>query len=920
MLKSFSMDDEKIAKTKTSMKITDNQSVSWKTVKGTILNYIRHHIASAIPNAKKILSEIENKYSLSGQNQSDLFKYKNSVSGLINKITGKSQDWPSSSVFSYRKGNRVILITLAGIIEYDVTDIKETPDGNVYITPSKAHLFNGSEIELTICPVIQKDQQILSGKDLEERNFTCKDIGFFPAVPQHTKINDIDDIKELTTYEITNKDINNGNKCYLSINSKDGISISNLEDGNLFHGSLTYNNENKINNENIEICDGDFANFMPYGNIRVGYREIDGSKNNQLFEADGCGGWYNDNLSSVNMNYIVNDFINTMANADAINEDRISEVSDQLRLLLCTYNKTNIGENEYDNETGERYFTINTLSAKDGYYHTQTLFNGKHIDQIINFDEDGNYLIAHKNLKRNASNDVYEVQLSNGNLFVGTLKFSDETGNVYFMDGKFLNRDGQVVDNKKQISLQEASSLLFSSGRNVNEDDLRDFELSDRFIIEKGENGYNFTTVGTSFENTVKNDKISKDYLPSLEYIDRQIFDVEEFIKGEMQLLNNQPQYPYDKFIKQIKTKGFSKTLIKAIRKATKELYRQTKENTYVLNDGEKLTKERLSAFYSQLSQWQYLYNMRCKKYELDGKDNTREKENITDDSTNVETQAKNVETEAKNENDTKKAEDQRNDKQEEDKISNNSVKDENEENDSKLKSENNLLNQQSNDAKINHERYPKILNNNDLRAILKDPEAEQLASESVENNAIFSNIMKNVVNTEDDKINLFLKTCKLLHESRGGICEDGKKILILSQEEYENFMKLNNRLTYSMLEARNKELYNTAQSYHIEITSGHNDIKEDFNKAMQFALSGEEQLNMALHAKNCQLFDVLDKNGEIKRCCNDILYERDINGESLSNKYSGYYNEYEDKNSLNTNSNLSINSLSGEEMNSSII
>ena len=96
--------------------------------------------------------------------------------------------------------------------------------------------------------------------------------------------------------------------------------------------------------------------------------------------------------------------------------------------------------------------------------------------------------------------------------------------------------------------------------------------------------------------------------------------------------------------------------------------------------------------------------------------------------------------------------------------------------------------------------------------------------------------------------------------------------------------------------------------------------IKDDFNKSMRFALSNEERLNKALHAKNCKLFDELDKTGEIKRCCNDILYERDVDDENINKKYSGYYNAYENKDSLNEASSFNLNAAPYNMVDSSII
>ena len=249
------MNDEAIAKNKTSMKIKDGQLVSWGTVKGTILNYIKKYLASSIPNTKSILTKLENEYSLSGQNQSDVFQYRNSVSGLINKISGKAQDWPSSSVFSYIKGNKVTLITLAGVIEYDKNDVKQTPSGEAYINNAKAHFFNGADVNISICPSIDSD---LTYEQLENGDFNGDDIRLFPSIPENVQIDDINDIKDTTTYEVSYKDSNNSNQCYyLSLNSRDGISVSNLSDNNIVSGVLSYKN-NVATNQKIEVCSGKF--------------------------------------------------------------------------------------------------------------------------------------------------------------------------------------------------------------------------------------------------------------------------------------------------------------------------------------------------------------------------------------------------------------------------------------------------------------------------------------------------------------------------------------------------------------------------------------------------------------------------------------------------------------------------------------
>ena len=908
------MSDTQIARNKPSMQITDGELVSWGTVKGTILNYLRRYIAGASPNAYKMLSKIENEYSLSGQHQSDLFQYKNNVSGLINYITRKSEDWPSSSVFSYIKGNKVVLITLAGVIEYDKNDIKKTKDGDVYINNAKAHFFNGTEANVSICPKMKDNEQILTYEDIEECNFTCNDISLFPAISTHTKVISIDDITRTTTYEIMNKNLNNGHKCWLSINSNDGIPFSNLDDDNVVPGSLSYDNERL--KENIEVCNGNFANFMPYKQTSVIYHEIDGDKNSQVFTSDGCCGICKEDSSSMNANYIVNNFVNLMSDNYSMDDARISEVGEKFRLMIHNINQANIAENEHDNKTGERYVIINTTSPMtDGYCHSQVLFNGKYVDQIINYDENGNYLIATKNLKNNTSNDVYEVQLGNGELFVGKLKFNDEVGEVYFMEGKFINRDGKVLDNKKQISLQEASSLSFDNARSINDNDIKEFASSDRILIEEGENGYDFTIIGTSFENTIKNNKKYSEYLPSLDYIDKQIYDVEEFIKSEMQALSNHPQRTYDEYIKEINAKGFSESLIKKIRKATKELYTKTKTNTYTLSDGKKITNNRLSAFYSQLSQWQYLHRMRNKKKEISDDDvNENKTENINDEEKNNNNSQKQHPDEINEKSDTQ------HEKQDETKTNDTKQEQQTEMENTPSPINKNLLTQQQSNNN-NTVRYPEILNHKDLTAILNDPEANELSGLDENNKAIFSQITNNVKQAEDEKIKSFIQVCKILHESRGELCDkNGAKILPLSQAEYEQFMHLNNLLTTSFKKARDPKLPKLLQSYHIEIIDEYNDIKDDFNKAMNFGLSAEHTISNALHTQNCELFDNLDKNGEIKQCCNDILFERDVNGEDIKANSAGYYNEFEEQDSLNTNASLYLPSTMCESIDCNII
>ena len=908
------MNDTQKARTKSSMQITDGELVSWGTVKGTILNYIRRYIAGASPNAYKLLSKIENEYSLSGENQSGLFKYKNNVSGIINYITRKSEDWPSSSIFSYTNGNKIILITLTGIIEYDKNDIKNTKDGNVYINNAKVHFFNGTEANVSICPKMKDGEQILTHEDIEKCNFTCNDINLFPAISTHTKITSIDDITSTTTYEIMNKNLNNGHKCWLSINSNDGIPFSNLNDNNVVYGSLSYHNE-KLK-KNTEVFNGNFANFIPHEQMSVVYHEIDGNKNSQVFTSDGCCGICKEDLSSVNTNYIVNNFACLMSDNNDVDDARISEICEKFRSTIYNINKANIEENEHDDETGERYAMMNTISPMtDGHCHSQVLFNGKYVDQIINYDNNGNYLIATKNLKNNTSDNVYEVQLSSGKLFLGKLKFNDEEGEVCFMEGKFINRDGKVLDNKKQISLQEASSLSFDDARSINDNDINDFASSNRILIEKGENGYDFTIIGTSFENTIKNEKTYSEYLPSLEYIDKQIYDVEEFIKSEMQALSNHPQRTYDEYIKEINAKGFSESLIKKIRKATKELYAETKTNTYTLSDGKKITNNRLSAFYSQLSQWQYLHRMRNKKKEISDDDvNKNKTENINDEEKNNNNSQKQHPDEINEKSDTQ------HEKQDETKTNDTKQEQQTEIENTPSPINKNLLTQkQSNNS--NTTRYPEILNHKDLTAILKDQEANDLSEADENNTVIFSQITNNVKQAEDEKIQSFIQVCKILHSSRGEQHDNsGNKILPLSQAEYEQFMHLNNLLTTSFKKARDPELSKLVQSYHIEIIDDYNDIKDDFNKAMNFGLSAEQTINNALHAKNCELFDNLDKHGEVKQCCNDILFERDVNGEDIKANSAGYYNEFEEQDSLNTNASLHLPSTTYESIDSGII
>ena len=177
--------------------------------------------------------------------------------------------------------------------------------------------------------------------------------------------------------------------------------------------------------------------------------------------------------------------------------------------------------------------------------------------------------------------------------------------------------------------------------------------------------------------------------------------------------------------VQQIKNDGFSKKLIKDIRQATKNLYTKTKERSYVLSDGKKLTKARLSAFYSQLSQWQYLHDIMNKKQSLNGdvkKDNKQVRTGAIVDNNDDEVDEQ-LQLEAKNNKEDSKAIDTKK---------------------TLAKPNNkNLLKHTQNSNNINDNGYPKILNHNDLTAILKDPEADQLASESAENKAIFSNIMK---------------------------------------------------------------------------------------------------------------------------------------------------------------------------------
>ena len=172
----------------------------------------------------------------------------------------------------------------------------------------------------------------------------------------------------------------------------------------------------------------------------------------------------------------------------------------------------------------------------------------------------------------------------------------------------------------------------------------------------------------------------------------------------------------------------------------------------------------------------------------------------------------------------------------------------------------------------------------------------------------------------QNSKIDIFLKFCQLLHKSRGKIDKNGAKILPLSQAEYDSFRELNYRLTNTMDDSKDPHLCSLLREYHVDIYDEYDDIKDDFNKAMEFALSGEKQINTALHAQNCKLFDTLDKTGDIKRSCNDILYNRDINGGNINKKYSEHYNAYENQDSLNEASSFNLEAAPYNMVDSSII
>ena len=114
------------------MEISNNSQVSWLETKKKILEAVKEIKPELYHYTNEELDRIEKENNLSGKDQSTYLTYYNNVSGIWHAISrgwGSNQNnsnidrWPESSCFTMKLGDKIIIITLGGIIEYNLSDI-----------------------------------------------------------------------------------------------------------------------------------------------------------------------------------------------------------------------------------------------------------------------------------------------------------------------------------------------------------------------------------------------------------------------------------------------------------------------------------------------------------------------------------------------------------------------------------------------------------------------------------------------------------------------------------------------------------------------------------------------------------------------------------------------------------------------------
>ncbi len=599
----------------TQMEISSGSRVSWLNAKDKILHSIKERQPSLYINALKVLDQIEREYNLSGTNQSTELSYYNNVSGIfhaidrtINPFSNSSTEidrWPDSSMFVLKIQNKIVLVGLGGVIEYDEKDIKQysnANNNNCYVNNAKVTFFNGSKLP----------QATLHSKNGEANasfflnpSFNNDDLEILPSLGESYGDNSYSEFKNNLSYDFTaiNYKENGENKTSrygseYTIKFPKGSSKLDLSLMNGLNEAEIYRREKENGKYKLtKIYTGTTRNLVPDGNGTIYRPSINGHEYNSNVIANGTNinsfvGMANEQTEAK----ILEDYSALITNLNYDNQqkaDKIDNFSKFLSLLRADF-KPIVNPFIIDNY-GDKIFGIT--------YKEQ-----------IEVNENGRFCFILSNESTDTANSAQEVIFDDGSIFIGKCIKGNE-GQVKFITGTFF-KNGKKKTITDLTMEQLLNTTIDKNSEKITDKDLELFKNTNRLKIVKEGNNYKTVFISKDLTASIEEGILNQDYTPSQEYLDSLLVASKDFCISMLYQLSSGDN-EFKVFAEEIKNNHFSEELKEQIVQHIINLYNSAKNNSFERknNTNNKFTFADITNLYHGIENLSYLVNIYEAKY-----------------------------------------------------------------------------------------------------------------------------------------------------------------------------------------------------------------------------------------------------------------------------------------------------------------
>ena len=586
------------------MEISNNSQVSWLKVKEKILAAVKEIKPELLYSTNEELERIEKENSLSGKDQSTYFTYYNDVSGFwhafsrgwLSKENNSDIDkWSESSCFTMKTGNKVIIITLGGIIEYDLSDITkyEGENEDYYVNNAKVNFFNGIT---SVMSLHSNKDGVVNESFWANPRFNNNEFRLYNKIDANEEKVTKDKLINRTKYNFSDKDNNNYAVIFEKENdNQNGIMINlsgniKANDRVFKKGKIYYENKKQNTKEEEEIYNGGILNLVPQGEGLIYQKNIVNEKESKSVKGIGTTIFdveEKDEPYTTTKQGIINYYLKS-------NNQKVGKYEEKINQFKNTLNVYTVKE---DNERFIGQHLIGHFKPNKQFIFNESCIFGNNQENYIQFnDEDNSYIFVFNNSSKSNKNKKCEVVFDNGMFFVG--ECSNTEKGLMFLDGQ-LFKGNKVVDHKKQTSFEDMSNISFNNAREITDKDLETFKETSKIKIQKENDKYNYIILSNDLDTAIINGEVSKNYLPDAEYLKSLLKSSIDFCKLNLSKIVRIESI--DPLLKKFEQNYINEELLDNSLKELKDAFLKTKDIPYseMSASPEKVTKNDLtSTFY----------------------------------------------------------------------------------------------------------------------------------------------------------------------------------------------------------------------------------------------------------------------------------------------------------------------------------